>query len=45
MASRVVVALAIGVVLQVTRIVSSKSMFPAIRGSPGAVSERVEISL
>ena len=44
MASRAVVALAIGIVLLLTGIVSSVSMFPAIRGSPDALSERVEIS-
>ncbi len=44
MASRVVVALAIGISLLVIGIVSSASMFPAIRGSPDALSERVEIS-
>ncbi len=44
MASRVVVALALGVLLLVLGIVQSTSVYPAIRGSPDALSERIEIS-
>ncbi len=43
MASRAAVALAIGVLLIVIGVVTSVSMFPAIRGSPDLLSERVEI--
>jgi hypothetical protein len=44
MASRAILALVIGAFLLVTGIVSAGSMFPAVRGSPDALSERVEIS-
>ncbi len=44
MASRAAVALAAGLLLIVIGVVTSVSMFPAIRGSPDALSERVEIS-
>lgn len=43
MASRAIVALAIGVLLIAMGVVVSVSMFPAIRGSPDLLSERVEI--
>ncbi len=43
MASRAIVGLAIGGLLIVIGVVTSASMFPAIRGSPDLLSERVEI--
>ncbi len=42
MASKAVIALAIGLLLIVVGAVTSASMFPAIQGSPDALSERVE---
>ncbi len=44
MASRAAVALAIGLLLTVIGVITSLSTFPAIRGSPDALSERVEMS-
>ncbi len=44
MTSKAVIALAIGIALLVAGIITSVSMFPSIRGSPDALSERVEIS-
>ncbi len=43
MTSKAVIALAIGLLLIVVGAVTSASMFPSIRGSPDALSERVEI--